>query len=66
MAAIREGRVTVVQDVDPAVVADLGIDVNDDGLIDYWSGSVVPACEQPSRDAFTTKRPSAQRSGQVR
>jgi hypothetical protein len=55
VAALREGRVTVVQDVDPAVVADLGIDVNDDGLLDYWSGSVVPACEQPSRDEFTVQ-----------
>jgi hypothetical protein len=55
VAALREGRVTVVQDVDPAVVADLGIDVNDDGLLDYWSGSVVPACEQPSRDEFVVQ-----------
>ena len=44
-----------VQDTDPAVVADLGIDVNDDGLIDYWSGSTVPACEQPGRDSFTVQ-----------
>ncbi len=55
VAALREGRVTVVQDTDPAVVVDLGIDVNDDGLIDYWSGSTVPACEQPGRDAFTVQ-----------
>jgi hypothetical protein len=53
VAALREGRVTVVQDVDPAVVADLGIDVNGDGQLDYWSGSTVPACEQPGRDDFT-------------
>jgi hypothetical protein len=53
VAALREGRVTVVQDLDPAVVVDLGLDANGDGRIDYWSGSTVPACEQPGRDAFT-------------
>lgn len=53
VAAMREGRVTVVQDLDPAVVVDLGIDVNGDGATDYWSGSTVPACEQPSRTTFT-------------
>ncbi len=55
VAALREGRVTVVQDTDPAVVVDLGIDANGDGLIDYWSGSTVPACEQPGRDLFTVQ-----------
>ena len=55
VAAMREGRVSVVQDLDPAVIVDLGLDVDDDGSIDYWSGSVVPACEQPSRDAFTVQ-----------
>ncbi len=53
VAAMREGRVSVVQDLDPAVIVDLGLDVDDDGAIDYWSGSIVPACEQPSRDSFT-------------
>ena len=53
VAALREGRVTVVQDLDPAVVVDLGVDVNGDGRLDYWSGSTVPACEQPGRDTFT-------------
>lgn len=52
VAALRAGRVTVVQDLDPAVVVDLAIDANDDGLIDYVSGSTIPACEQPERDAF--------------
>ena len=55
VAAIREGRVTVVQDLDPAVIVDLGIDVNGDGMLDYWSGSTVPACEQPTRDTFTVQ-----------
>lgn len=55
VAGLREGRVVVVQDTDPAVVVDLGIDVNDDGMIDYWSGSTVPACEQPGRDSFTVQ-----------
>jgi hypothetical protein len=52
VAALREGRVAVVQDIDPAVVADLGIDANGDGKIDYVSGSTIPACEQPGRDSF--------------
>lgn len=55
VAALREGRVVVVQDTDPAVVVDLGIDANDDGQLDYWSGSTVPACEQPGRDEFTVQ-----------
>lgn len=55
VAAMREGRISVVQDLDPAVIVDLGLDADDDGTIDYWSGSVVPACEQPSRDAFTVQ-----------
>ena len=52
VAALREGRVAVVQDVDPAVIVDLGIDTNGDGLLDYWSGSTVPTCEQPARSSF--------------
>jgi hypothetical protein len=50
--ALRDGRVAVVQDIDPAVIADLGIDANGDGKIDYVSGSTIPACEQPSKDIF--------------
>ncbi|MEZ4226492.1 MAG: hypothetical protein R3B13_36435 [Polyangiaceae bacterium] len=55
VAALREGRVTVVQDIDPAVVADVTIDANGDGSYDYWGGSVLPACEQPSRTSFDVK-----------
>lgn len=55
VAGLREGRVTVVQDTDPAVVVDLGIDVNADGMLDYWSGSTIPACEQPNLDQFTVQ-----------
>ena len=52
VAAIREGRITSVQDVDPAVVVDLAIDATGDEMLDYWSGSTVWACEQPERDEF--------------
>ncbi len=52
VAALRDGRVTVVQDIDPAVIVDLTIDANGDGKIDYSSGSTVPACEQPNRIEF--------------
>lgn len=52
VAALREGRVTVVQDLDPAVVVDLGMDVNGDGALDYWAGSTVWACERPDQDEF--------------
>ncbi len=55
VAALREGRVTVVQDLDPAVVADVTIDANGDGFYDYWGGSTLPACEQPARTSFDVK-----------
>jgi hypothetical protein len=55
VAALREGRVTVVQDIDPAVVADVTIDANGDGAYDYWGGSTLPACEQPARTSFDVK-----------
>lgn len=55
VSGIRDGRVVVVQDKDPAVVVDLGIDANDDGMLDYWSGTTVPGCEQPQRDEFTVQ-----------
>ncbi len=55
VAALREGRVTVVQDLDPAVVADVTIDANGDGAYDFWGGSTLPACEQPARTSFDVK-----------
>ncbi len=55
IAALREGRVTVVQDIDPAVIADVTIDANGDGQYDFWGGSTLPACEQPTRTSFDVK-----------
>src|SRR5206468_10165874 len=38
VAAMREGRLSIVQDKNPAAIVDLAIDANDDGYLDYVSG----------------------------